>query len=308
MRLVFFGTAEFAVPVLRAVAPHVSLVVSQPDRPSGRGMELRSSPVKQVARELGLSVVTPEKCRAPEFVEQLREEMADALVVVAYGQILSQAVLDSAKHGGINLHGSMLPFYRGAAPIQRSILAGDLETGVTLMQMDKGMDSGDVIAIVRTPLGPDETYGELARRLADLAAEMALAWMPRIVAGDYPRTPQDHESATLAPKVTKEEAELRWDRPAATEYNRFRAFHPSPGPYLSTAFGPIKLSAVRRGEREGSPGEVLAVQPELQVAFQTGSLRLLEIQPAGKKRMSGSAWANGLRLRPGTSLVPEALD
>src|SRR5262249_18938452 len=151
----------FAVPALQELKDHISLVVTQPDRPSGRGMRMHSSPVKEAALEIGLPVETPEKSRAPEFVERLQSENADALVVASYGQILSQRVLDSAKRGGINLHGSILPKYRGAAPIQRAILDGEPETGITLMQMDKGMDSGDIIAIERTPIGSDETYGEL---------------------------------------------------------------------------------------------------------------------------------------------------
>jgi folate-dependent phosphoribosylglycinamide formyltransferase PurN len=189
MRLVFFGTAEFAVPALRAVAEQTVLAVSQPDRPSGRGMGLKASPVKLAAQELGLEVATPQKCRAPEFVEQLESLQADALIVAAYGQILSQSVLDSVRRGGINLHGSILPKYRGAAPIQRAILEGETQTGVTLMQMDRGMDTGDVIAISRTPIGPDETYGELQERLAETGAELLFEWLERIVAGDYPSDP-----------------------------------------------------------------------------------------------------------------------
>ena len=169
MRIVYFGTSDFAVPALRALAEHVVLVVSQPDRPTGRGMKLQSSPVKKLALELGLPVETPEKARTPEFVEQVAAIGADVHVVAAYGQILSVKLLETAKNGGINLHGSILPAYRGAAPIQRSILNGDHETGVTLMQMDKGMDTGDMIAVAKTPIGPDETYGELQTRLSEIA-------------------------------------------------------------------------------------------------------------------------------------------
>lgn len=303
MKLVFFGTASFAVPALRVLAPHVSLVVAQPDRPSGRGMRLQPSPVKAAALELGLTVETPEKSRAPEFVARLREEEADALVVAAYGQILSTAVLESARRGGINLHGSILPKYRGAAPIQRAILNGDVETGVTLMQMDRGMDTGDMIDIVRTPIGPDETYGELQDRLALLAADQIGAWIGRIVEGDYPRAQQDSDQATHAPKVEKAEAELRFDRPAAEEYNRFRAFTPSPGAWMATSQGLLKLSAMGLSERTGTPGDVLATSPDLLVAFQGGSLAFKEVQPEGKKRMSGRDFANGARLRPGSRLI-----
>lgn len=304
MKVVFFGTSVFAVPALRAVAEHVSLVVTQPDRPSGRGNRVSATPVKEAALELGLPVEAPEKSRAPEFVDRLRSEEADVLLVAAYGQILSQKVLDSAKRGGINLHGSILPEYRGAAPIQRCILDGRTESGVTLMQMDKGMDTGDMIHIGRLAIDPDETYGELQDRLALLGAEMAREWLPRIVAGDYPRTPQDPDRATHAPKVEKAEAELRFERGAKGEYDRFRAFQPSPGPYVVTNRGTVRLSQVRRAEGEGEPGTVLRTSPELVVAFAGGALELGELQPEGKKRMSGRDFANGARLRPGDGLLP----
>lgn len=299
MRVVYFGTAEFAVPALRAISPHVALVVSQPDRPSGRGLKLQASPVKRAAVELGLTVETPERARAKEFLERIRQLDADCLVVAAYGQILSQALLDSARRGGINLHGSILPFYRGAAPIQRAILEGEEVTGCTLMQMDKGMDSGDVIEIVRTPIGPDETYGELQSRLSLLAADQIHRWLPRIVAGDYPRTPQDHERMTLAPKIAKEEAEIRFERPALQEYCRYRAFQPQPGPFLRTDSGNVRALEARLGVGSGEPGEVLARKPHLEVACAEGSLILLRLQPEGKREVSGSDFANGARLKVG---------
>jgi methionyl-tRNA formyltransferase len=302
VRIVYFGTADFAVPALRALAAHVRLVVCQPDRPTGRGMRLTAAPVKRAAIELGLPVETPIKSRTAEFVERLRAEDADVLVVAAYGQILSQAVLDSARRGGINLHGSILPKYRGAAPIQRCLLAGETETGVTLMQMDRGMDTGDMIDIERVGIGPDETYGELQERLAHIAADLAERWITRIVAGDYPRTPQDHEEATHAPKVEKAEAELRFDRPAQGEYDRYRAFTPSPGPFLNTQRGIVRISRMARAEGQGEPGTVLQASP-LVVAFSTGALELVEVQPEGKKRMSGRDFANGARIRPGERLI-----
>lgn len=303
MKIVYFGTASFAVPALRAVASDVCLVVSQPDRPHGRGMKLSSSPVKEAALELGLPIETPEKSRAPEFVELLRSLEPDALLVAAYGQILSVAVLESAKRGGINLHGSILPKYRGAAPIQRAILAGDRETGVTLMQMDRGMDTGDMIAIERTPIDPDETYGELQDRLALIAATMAKEWMPKIAAGEYPREPQNHAEATVAPKIEKAEAALDPARNAPAEYDRFRAFTPAPGAFLRTRFGILKITRARLGTEEATPGVVLSASDSCQVAFANGSLHLLEVQPEGKKRMSGKDFANGFRLKPGDNLL-----
>jgi methionyl-tRNA formyltransferase len=310
LKLIYFGTGSFALPALRALAPHVSLVVTQPDRPSGRGMKLQPSLVKIAAQELGVRVESPEKTRAPEFVEILRAENADALVVASYGQILSQVILDSAKCGGINLHGSLLPKYRGAAPIQRAILDQEPETGVTLMQMDKGMDTGDMIAIRSTPIGADETYGELQDRLAAMAAEMAVEWMPKIVAGDYQRQPQDSTLATMAPKVEKQEAELSFHRAASAEYARFRAFTPSPGATLNTSAGKLKLSSMRSSSELHdpnsdfvSPGTVMAVNP-LVISFTEGALEIVELQPEGKKRMSGKDFANGQRLKPGMNLRP----
>lgn len=305
MRLVFFGTGTFAVPTLQRLKDHVRLVVTQPDRPSGRGMRLNPSPVKLAAMELGIPVETPEKSRSPEFVQRLRGEKADALVVASYGQILSVAVLESAKYGGINLHGSLLPKYRGAAPIQRAILEREQETGITLMQMDKGMDTGGIIAMTPpTPIGPDETYGELQARLAILAADMAEWWMPRIADGEYASGPQDDERATYANKVDKAEAELSFDRSAEEEYARFRAFTPSPGATVRTSEGLLKLSSVKRAEGSGEPGTVLQTSPSFIICFAGGALELVELQPEGKKRMSGRDLANGLRLKPGASLKP----
>jgi methionyl-tRNA formyltransferase len=305
MKLIFFGTSEFAVPTLRALAPHIVLVVSQPDRPSGRGAILQATPVKLASLELGLAVLTPEKSRAPDFVEHLESIAADALVVAAYGQILSQRVLDSAVRGGINLHGSILPKYRGAAPIQRAIQAGETETGITLMQMDRGMDTGDAIAVETLAIHPDETYGELQFRLAALAAEMAKAWMPRIVAGNYPRTPQNNEDATIAPKVEKLEAMLSFDQFAEVAYRNFRAFTPSPGASLMTAFGRLRLSELRLATGTGEPGTVLSIADGCEIAFLGGSLILKSVQLEGKKRMSGRDFANGMRLQVGASIRPQ---
>ena len=301
MKLVYFGTGAFALPTLRALAEHVSLVVTQPDRPSGRGHKLQPSAAKFLAEELGIPGESPEKTRSPEFVERLQSEEADALVVASYGQILSQKVLDSAKFGGINLHGSILPKYRGAAPIQRSIFEGEAETGITLMQMDKGMDTGDMITVVRTAIGADETYGELQDRLAIIAADLAREWMPRIVRGDYVRIPQNSEEATLAPKIDRTETELDPQRDARDEYNRFRAFTPAPGAFLASAYGRLRLSEVRLSDMSGEPGTILSTKP-LTIAFSNGSLILNEIQPEGKKKQTGRDFANGARLVAGMRL------
>ncbi len=258
-------------------------------------MKLQPSPVKKVALELGLPVETPEKARNPEFVDQIAALEADVHVVAAYGQILSVKLLETAKQGGINLHGSILPQYRGAAPIQRAIFNGDHETGVTLMQMAKGMDTGDMIAISKTPIGPDETYGELHLRLADIARDLAIEWIDRLAIGDYPRTPQNEEEATYADKVDRAETELSFEREAGQEYNRFRAFTPSPSVFIQTNQGRLKLKQARLNPATGSSGKILALNP-LTVAFQGGSLEWHTVQPEGKPEMSGTAWAAGKRL------------
>ena len=228
---------------------------------------------------------------------------ADVFVVAAYGQIVPQAVLDMPARGCINLHGSILPRWRGAAPIQRAIEAGDTESGVTLMQMDKGMDTGDIISIARTQIGKDETAGELYSRLATLAADEVEAWIEKIVAGDYPRTPQDDALATHAAKVTKDDAKLETGMQAQVAYDKFRAFTPAPGAWLETANGPLKVhSAGLLKDRSGEPGTILDEDSSLVVAFSEGALALDVVQPAGKAKMRGRDYRNGARLRTGSCL------
>lgn len=305
MKLVFFGTSDFAVPALRAISQHVILTVSQPDRPSGRGLSRKASPVKSAALELGLEVATPEKCRDSEFLSQIQSLAPDVLLVAAYGQIMPTSLFDCALRGGVNLHGSVLPKYRGAAPIQRAILDGEPETGVTLMQMDRGMDTGDIIAIESTPIGLDETYSLLQDRLAAIAAKMAAAWLPPIASGDYARVPQDASAATYAPRVTKAEAELSFNRPAALEYNRFRAFTDRPGAWVRTRFGNLRIRQARWSPCEEASGSIVETQPSLKVAFAEGGMEWLEVQPEGKKTISGRDFANGQRLKSGDSLLVE---
>jgi methionyl-tRNA formyltransferase len=303
VHLAYFGTSAFAVPALEALAPWVDLVVTQPSRPSGRRNLALPTPVGAAAESLGIGVLAPEKARDPAFVESIEKRNLDALVVASYGQILSESLLGAAKHGGINLHGSILPKYRGAAPIARAILEGETTTGVTLMQMDKGMDSGDIISIETLDIGADETAGELESRMADLAAEMAALWMPRIITGEYPRIPQDPELATLAPKLSSEEGNLTFAITADEAYRRFRGLTPRPGVGITTGEGRLKVHKCRHSHKSGAPGTVLAVGPDkLTVAFEGGSLDLLYVQPVGKKPMSWNDFANGRRLKEGERL------
>ena len=304
MRLVYFGTSDFAVPPLRALSDGAVLVVSQPDRPAGRGKKLRVSPVKIAAEEMGVPVLTPERARDPEFVEDIRQLEADALVVASYGQILSEALLLSAKRGGINLHASILPKFRGAAPIHRAILEGESETGVTLMQMDRGMDTGDIIAIETLPMGPDETAGELETRLSSLAARMAAKWLPIVVSGDYQRMPQNDVLATLAPKLSREKGILSFHMSSEEAYRRHRACTPRPGSRIKTRLGVVKIVEARRAQGNGEPGKVLSVgQNGVAVAFAKGALNLLRVQLEGKQSIPANDFANGHRLSTSSSLA-----
>lgn len=303
MRVVYFGTAPFAVPALERIAEHVVAVVAQPDKPAGRGMREQVTPVRAKALELGLPVLTPVKARAPEFVEAFRELEPDVAVVAAYGQILSQRLLDVPKQGCFNLHGSVLPRWRGAAPVQRAVEAGDTESGVTLMKMDAGMDTGAMVAIERTPIGPDETAGELYARLAALAGEMAAQWIDRLAAGDFTLTAQDDTLATHARKVTREDAFLDPQLDGETAYNRFRGMTPAPGAWCQTSRGVLKVTQARRSEQKGEPGTVVATKPSLVLGFADGSLEFVQVQPEGKPRMAGTDYANGARVAVGDKLL-----
>jgi methionyl-tRNA formyltransferase len=304
MSVAFFGSGEFAVPALRAIAEQVRLVVTQPDRPSGRGLAPRPTPVKLAAADLGIQVAQPSSCRDPGFAEEIAARNLDALIVAAYGQILPQRLLDASSQGAFNLHASALPSYRGAAPIQHALLNGDTETGVTLMKMDKGMDTGDIIAIERAAIGPDEVYTELEDRLSKVAARLLTAWLPRLVSGNFTASPQDHERATLAPKLSHSDAELSFSRNASREYCRYRAFSERPGAWIQTRFGRLILRRARLDWRQGTEGEILSLEGGMTVGFAVGSLRIIEGQPEGKRRMAAKDLANGWRLAVGTNLTP----
>lgn len=299
MRVVYFGTAPFAVPALEVLAPHCVAVVSQPARPTGRGLQTQPSPVAKTAERHNLPVLTPEKARDPQFIEQLVQLEADLFIVAAYGQILRRKLLGVPRVGCFNLHGSLLPRWRGAAPVQRAIQAGDNLSGVSLMKMDEGMDTGPVVAMERLIVGPDETGGELMSRLADLAASMIGHWAPLLANGEFTLHPQDDSLAVHAPKLTREESQVTADMDASAAYNLFRAFAPSPGTFVSTAQGPVRLHQVQPDHTSGEPGIVLSVRPELVVSLKVGSLILREVQPEGRRRMSGADYANGARLAVG---------
>ncbi|HLK59026.1 MAG TPA: methionyl-tRNA formyltransferase [Chthonomonadaceae bacterium] len=307
LRVVFFGTAEFAVPSLIALleAGHAVLaVVTQPDKPQGRGMQLSASPVKKEAERRGLPVLQPRRVRHESFLEKMRALAPDVLALAAFGQIIPQALLDLPPLGPINVHGSLLPKYRGAAPIQRAIMAGESETGVTTMWMDATLDTGDMLLAAALPIAPDDTSGTLTPKLAELGAHLLVQTLEGLAAGTLPRRPQDHTQATFAPALLPEDGLIRWDEPAQAIVNRIRGVSPKPGAYSEIRGRRVKLWAAQDADTitDLAPGTVLGVSknpPGLLVAAgQNTTLRLLEAQPDSGKRMPANAWANGLRLTP----------
>lgn len=303
--VVFFGSSEFAIRPLEAIADEISLVVTQPPRPAGRGRRLTRTPVHDRAEQLGLPVEAPARCRDEAFVARVRGLEPLALIVASYGQILPKALLDAAVRGGINLHASLLPKYRGAAPIQRAILNGERTTGVTLMQMDEGCDTGPVIASVETEIGDDETAGELEARLSSLAAELLVGQWASLRDGTYVSVPQDDSLATTAPKMRREDGVLRFDEPADLAYRRFRAATPKPGCHLPVGDGYVLVVSARpAGATSLQPGAFVGFEGDaMVVAFAEGtSLAFGSVLPPGKKEMPGRAFVAGRRWRPGERL------
>lgn len=307
MRVVFLGTPEFAVPSLRAIvaaAHDVVAVFTQPDRPKGRGGELSQSPVKVAARELGIAIHQPERIRRPESIELLRQLAPELMVVVGYGQIIPQTIIDIPPHGILNVHASLLPKYRGAAPIQWAIANGETETGVTIMQIDAGLDTGDMLLKQTVAIGPEETAPELSARLAPTGADLLLRAIERIENGTVRREKQNNAEATHAPILKKEDGLIDWWRPASQIYNRLRGFTPWPGAY--TSFRGQQLSMLRAkpaADPKMAPGALIAEKRRVFAGCgENTALELLEVQLAGKKRMNAEAFANGYQIRAGELL------
>jgi len=300
MRVVFLGTPDFAVPSLQALAAahDVVAVFTQPDRPKGRGNQLAQSPVKQAALALRIPVHQPDRIRHAENLEVLRGLSPDLMVVVGYGQIIPQSLIDLPPHGILNVHASLLPKYRGAAPIQWAIARGETRTGVTIMQIDAGLDTGDMLLAELVNIEPDETAPELSGRLAFLGAELLIKALCHIAEGTVIRTKQDAASATLAPILRKEDGQIDWKLPAATIYNRLRGFTPWPGAY--TMFRKNKLLIWRaqpHGDMHLAPGELRVEKKRLWAGCgEASALELLELQPAGKSRLTVEAFLNGYPL------------
>jgi len=298
-RLVFAGSSDFAVPTLDALASgpwEVVAVLTQPDRPAGRRRRLTPTPVRQRAGALGLPVMTPESLRGEQARQAIGELAPDALVVVDYGLILPPSILEIPRAGCINGHASLLPRWRGAAPIQRAVLAGDPETGVCVMAMEKGLDTGPVYAVRRTPIGELETAGELRERLARLCAEALAQTLPGILDGTIRAIPQDDALATYAAKLDPEEGRIDWTGEAGAIAGRIRAFSPRPGAWTGWRGERLKLHrAVALDERgPGASGEVWRAGPEgIDVAAGGGTVRLLELQAPGGRILDARAFLNG---------------
>jgi len=302
-RVVFFGSPAWAVPVLEALAQHhdVVLAVTQPDKPAGRGLKLKESPVAARARELGIPVLKPKRLRKnAEFLEALRALAPDAAVVAAYGKIIPPEVLAVPKHGFLNLHPSLLPRYRGAAPVNWALIEGEPETGVSIMQLDEGMDTGPVYRQLRVPIEPQETAAELSERLRDLGIPLLLEVLENLEE-ETPR-PQAGEPS-YAPLLTKEDGRVRFEEPAERIFSRHRGVQPWPGSWFWHRGKRVKVHALSPEPGEGEPGEVLAVGPEdVLVAAGEGAIRLITVQPEGRRPMPAEAWARGYGVEPGGKL------
>lgn len=300
MRAVFLGTPEFAVPTLRALTSEheVIAVFTQPDRPKGRGGQLAESPVKAAASAFKIPLYQPERIRRPESIELIKSFDPEIMIVVGYGQIIPQSIIDLPRHGILNVHASLLPKYRGAAPIQWAIANGEAETGVTIMQIDAGLDTGDMLLKAKTEIGADETAPELSSRLAPLGAELLLDALRLIAQGKAQREKQNDTEATIAPLLKKEDGLIRWAAPARAIYNRLRAFTPWPGAYTSFRNGQMSILAARPCEspQAVAPGAIATEKRRLFAGCgENTTLELLQVQLAGKKPMSAEAFLNGYR-------------
>ncbi len=305
-RILFYGTPDFALPTLEALlARHeVVVVVTQPDRPAGRGRQLAAPPVKRRAEAAGVPVLQPARLRDPEWPERLASFRADVAVAAAFGQILPKAVLDVPARGSINVHASLLPRYRGAAPIAWAIIHGETETGITTFQMDPGMDTGHILLREATPISPAETAGELAARLAELGARVLIRTLDGLDA--LTPTPQDHDAATLAPRLKKEDGWLRLGEPARDLVNRVRGCNPWPGAALMTPAGRLLLwraTAVSHAET-APPGTLVGAGPgAVAIATGQGLLVPIQVQPESRKAMTWEDFLRGARLGPGARLA-----
>ena len=311
LKLVFMGTADLSCASLQKLAGNpdfqVLAVVTQPDKPKGRELKLTASPVKVLAEKLRLTVLQPLKARDDQFIGQLRALKPALLVVVAYGQILPQALLDAPPHGCLNVHTSLLPKYRGAAPIQRAIADGNPETGVTIMKMDAGLDTGPILSLRRTPILPTDDSQILHDRLAQLGADLLVETIPGYVSGMIQPQPQPTEGSTYAAKIRKEDGKIDWNQPAGKIWNRLRAFTPWPGGFTFLQVEPkpqlLKIWKAEPVDKNGRSGDVLAADKTgIIVGCGQGSLRITELQREGGKRLTAEQFLAGFPLKSGARL------
>ena len=291
------GSPDFSLPTLRALADHYQVVgvVTQPDRESGRGRGLKPPPVKVLAQELNLPVMQPEKLRQPEAMEQLRHWNPDLIVVAAFGQILKKDVLYLPRFGCINVHASLLPRWRGAAPINAAILHGDRETGITIMKMDVGLDTGPMLTQRSVPITRDDTAGSVFETLSKLGADLLIETLPGYLSGKIEPVPQTEEGMTYAPMLKKEEGQLDFTRPADELERRVRAFNPWPGAFMDFDGALLKVHRAHVGQGQAEAGQRLIYEGQPAVGAANGLLVMDEVQPAGKKSMSGKSFLAGAR-------------
>ena len=308
LRIIFLGTAELSCASLQALAGdakfQIAAVVTQPDRPQGRDLKPQPSPVKSLALRLGLPVLQPERARDEQFIAELRALQPDLIVVVAYGQILPPAILDLPRHGCLNVHASLLPKYRGAAPIQWAIANGDTETGVTIMKMDVGLDTGPIVSQRQTAIQPEDDSATLHDRLAQLGAELLLQTIPDYVAGKIQPRPQPAKVVSHAAKIKKEDGHIDWNRPARDIWNRLRAFTPWPGAFTFLPGQPkphlLKIWKAEVVEKSGGGGEVLSADKTgIVVGCGEHALRILELQREGGRRLTAAEFLAGHALKVG---------
>jgi methionyl-tRNA formyltransferase len=294
-QIVFMGTPEFAIPTLNKLIEHHSVmgVVTQPDRPAGRNRQIQQSLVKQVALAAGIPVLQPEKLRRPEAIEALKQWSPDVYVVAAFGQILPQAVLDVPPHGSINVHASLLPRWRGAAPIQAAIRAGDQESGITIMKMDAGLDTGPILSQRAILLTPDETGQSLHDKLAVIGGELLIETLPGYLKGDIQPQPQGEALATFAPTIKKEEGQIDWTQSAETIERLVRAFTPWPGTFSFWAGQPLKVLSGYAGEGSVQPGKIIQANGGIAIGTERGLFYPTRLQLPGGKALAVEDFVRG---------------
>ena len=308
MRLVFAGTPAVAVPSLELIAGsahELAAVVTRPDARAGRGRHLSPSPVAEWAERHGIEVLKPEKAGDPEFLKRLTEIAPDCLPVVAYGALVPPAALEIPRHGWVNLHFSLLPAWRGAAPVQHAILHGDEVTGACVFELEQGLDTGPIYGSLTEPIGPRDTAGDLLERLAESGAHLLLDVLDAIGRGGAHAVPQPPEGVSMAPKITVEDARVRWTEPAFAVDRRVRAGTPSPGAWTTFRDDRVRLGPIEPVDSDVRPvpGELVATSSKVLVGTATTPVALGEVQPAGKKWMPADAWLRGARLEPGERLT-----